>query len=115
MPPQPTLKSPRPRKTNPVIKTKGAVRAKSGCYTCRIRRKVRPVVPYSNLSHPPHLLLRLCQKCDEKRINNEDGPCETCIRLKLECLGFGAKRPDWLRVRCHMLILYRLSPPTPGR
>jgi len=26
-----------------------------------------------------------------------DGPCETCFRLKLECLGFGAKRPDWLR------------------
>ena len=29
----------------------------------------------------------------------EDGPCETCARLKLECLGFGAKRPEWLRVR----------------
>ncbi|KAF9532464.1 hypothetical protein CPB83DRAFT_846832 [Crepidotus variabilis] len=54
---------------------KGAVRAKSGCYTCRIRRK----------------------KCDERRIGDESGPCETCIRLKLECLGFGAKRPDWLR------------------
>ena len=38
------------------------------------------------------------QKCDEKRMG-EDGPCETCYRLKLECLGFGAKRPDWLRVR----------------
>jgi len=30
-------------------------------------------------------------------MNHEDGPCETCFRLKLECLGFGAKRPDWLR------------------
>ncbi|KIM40020.1 hypothetical protein M413DRAFT_29155 [Hebeloma cylindrosporum] len=83
MPPQLTMKSPRPRKTNPVIKTKGAVRAKSGCYTCRIRRK----------------------KCDEKRINNEDGPCETCIRLKLKCLGFGAKRPDWLRENTRIQML----------
>jgi len=57
-----------------MAKPKGAVRAKSGCYTCRIRRK----------------------KCDEKRLG-DGGPCETCFRLKLECLGFGAKRPDWLR------------------
>lgn len=54
-------------------KAKGAVRAKSGCYTCRIRRK----------------------KCDEKM--NADGSCGTCTRLRLQCLGFGAKRPDWLR------------------
>ncbi|KAJ7762009.1 fungal-specific transcription factor domain-containing protein [Mycena maculata] len=54
-------------------KAKGAVRAKSGCYTCRIRRK----------------------KCDERQ--NEDGNCDTCVRLRLQCLGFGAKRPDWLR------------------
>jgi len=54
-------------------KAKGAVRAKSGCYTCRIRRK----------------------KCDERP--NEAGQCETCVRLRVECLGFGAKRPEWLR------------------
>lgn len=54
-------------------KTKGAVRAKSGCYTCRIRRK----------------------KCDESP--NDQGHCRTCERLRLQCLGFGAKRPDWLR------------------
>ncbi|KAJ8494771.1 hypothetical protein ONZ51_g2116 [Trametes cubensis] len=54
-------------------KPKGAVRAKSGCYTCRIRRK----------------------KCDEQP--NEDGACQTCVRLRLQCLGFGAKRPDWMR------------------
>ncbi|KAF8969158.1 fungal-specific transcription factor domain-containing protein [Flammula alnicola] len=77
MPPVTTAKSPRSKK-NIIIqqKPKGAVRAKSGCYTCRIRRK----------------------KCDEKRMGgHEDGPCETCFRLKLECLGFGAKRPEWLR------------------
>jgi len=54
-------------------KAKGAVRAKSGCYTCRTRRK----------------------KCDEQP--DRDGNCQTCVRLRLECLGFGAKRPDWMR------------------
>ncbi|KAH9995654.1 hypothetical protein BJV74DRAFT_829351 [Russula compacta] len=54
-------------------KAKGAVRAKSGCYTCRIRRK----------------------KCDERP--NAEGRCETCIRLRLQCLGFGQKRPEWLK------------------
>ncbi|KAI5119122.1 hypothetical protein M0805_007868 [Coniferiporia weirii] len=54
-------------------KPKGAVRAKSGCYTCRIRRK----------------------KCDEQQDN--EGSCQTCVRLRLQCLGFGPKRPDWMR------------------
>jgi len=62
-----------PRKAAGAPKAKGAVRAKSGCYTCRIRRK----------------------KCDE---NPDDlGRCQTCVRLRVECLGFGTKRPDWLR------------------
>ncbi|KAI6123526.1 hypothetical protein EV401DRAFT_1946244 [Pisolithus croceorrhizus] len=70
MPPAP--KSPQGKRPG-APKAKGAVRAKSGCYTCRIRRK----------------------KCDEKM--NSDGSCGTCVRLRLQCLGFGAKRPDWLR------------------
>ncbi|KAJ7858128.1 fungal-specific transcription factor domain-containing protein [Mycena olivaceomarginata] len=65
-------KSPQTKKQG-APKQKGAVRAKSGCYTCRIRRK----------------------KCDEQQ--NQDGRCETCVRLHLQCLGFGAKRPEWLR------------------
>jgi len=65
--------SPKASKKAGAPKAKGAVRAKSGCYTCRIRRK----------------------KCDEQ--SNEDGECSTCVRLHLECLGFGAKRPEWLR------------------
>lgn len=36
------------------------------------------------------------QKCDEQP--NEHGACQTCVRLRLQCLGFGAKRPDWMRV-----------------
>lgn len=62
-----------PQKKPGAPKPKGAVRAKSGCYTCRIRRK----------------------KCDEQP--NEHGACQTCVRLRLQCLGFGAKRPDWMR------------------
>ncbi|KAF9243475.1 fungal-specific transcription factor domain-containing protein [Melanogaster broomeanus] len=68
----PTPKSPQARRTG-APKAKGAVRAKSGCYTCRIRRK----------------------KCDEQM--NIEGSCSTCVRLRLQCLGFGAKRPEWLR------------------
>ncbi|PFH52942.1 hypothetical protein AMATHDRAFT_55802 [Amanita thiersii Skay4041] len=71
MPAQPRNSS-SPRKTG-TTRTKGAARAKSGCYTCRIRRK----------------------KCDEQ--NTERGGCKTCDRLRLECLGYGAKRPEWLR------------------
>ncbi|KAG6334493.1 hypothetical protein ID866_4604 [Astraeus odoratus] len=70
MPPAP--KSPQTKRAG-APKAKGAVRAKSGCYTCRIRRK----------------------KCDEQM--NAEGSCQTCVRLRLQCLGFGAKRPDWLR------------------
>ncbi|KAL0953252.1 hypothetical protein HGRIS_004504 [Hohenbuehelia grisea] len=68
--PKPT---PQKKQQGGAPKAKGAVRAKSGCYTCRIRRK----------------------KCDERP--NPQGHCETCVRLRLECLGFGAKRPEWLR------------------
>ncbi|KAF7424130.1 hypothetical protein PC9H_009433 [Pleurotus ostreatus] len=46
--------------------------SKGGCWTCRLRRK----------------------KCDEQR---EGDSCRTCIRLKIKCLGWGSKRPDWMR------------------
>ncbi|KAL5503906.1 hypothetical protein ACEPAH_7977 [Sanghuangporus vaninii] len=45
---------------------------KGGCWTCRIRRK----------------------KCDEQRTDNS---CQTCIRLRIDCLGWGPKRPAWMR------------------
>ncbi|KAF8843692.1 hypothetical protein BDN67DRAFT_923411 [Paxillus ammoniavirescens] len=76
----PTPKSPQARRAG-APKAKGAVRAKSGCYTCRIRRK----------------------KCDEQA--NADGSCATCVRLRLQCLGFGAKRPDWLRENRNVIEL----------
>lgn len=36
--------------------------------------------------------LSICwpQKCDEQR---ENGSCQTCIRLKIDCLGWGVRRP----------------------
>lgn len=36
------------------------------------------------------------QKCDEQR--RDDGGCTTCQRLSIQCLGYGAKRPEHLRV-----------------
>ncbi|KAI8980064.1 fungal-specific transcription factor domain-containing protein [Trametes punicea] len=45
---------------------------KGGCWTCRVRR----------------------QKCDEEREGNS---CKTCLRLHIDCLGWGPKRPDWMR------------------
>ena len=46
--------------------------------------------------HPCATSPRDIQKCDEQP--NEHGACQTCVRLRLQCLGFGAKRPDWMRV-----------------
>jgi len=37
------------------------------------------------------------QKCDEMK--TPEGFCQTCVRLRLECLGWGSRRPDWMRVR----------------
>jgi hypothetical protein len=45
---------------------------KGGCWTCRLRRK----------------------RCDELR---EHGSCHTCNRLGINCLGWGAQRPEWMR------------------
>ncbi|KAI0052304.1 hypothetical protein FA95DRAFT_1592820 [Auriscalpium vulgare] len=46
---------------------------RGGCWTCRLRRK----------------------KCDEQR--EEGDSCRTCRRLQLNCLGWGPRRPDWMR------------------
>ncbi|THV07272.1 hypothetical protein K435DRAFT_848222 [Dendrothele bispora CBS 962.96] len=46
--------------------------SKGGCWTCRLRRK----------------------KCDEQR---EGDSCRTCVRLTIDCLGWGPKRPEWMR------------------
>ncbi|WVF69939.1 hypothetical protein IAT40_004724 [Kwoniella sp. CBS 6097] len=45
-------------------------RGKTGCITCRLRKK----------------------RCDEAK-----PICATCTRLGIECMGYGAKRPKWLR------------------
>jgi C6 transcription factor Pro1 len=47
------------------------------------------------------------QKCDERA--NEAGHCQTCVRLRLECLGFGAKRPEWLRVRSFLYLAQTIT------
>lgn len=52
--------------------------------------------------------MALLQKCDEQP--DDAGQCQTCVRLRLECLGFGAKRPEWLRVS-RLTPTYIFSPP----
>ncbi|KAJ7476180.1 fungal-specific transcription factor domain-containing protein [Mycena latifolia] len=56
----------------PVDLSRSSSASNGGCWTCRLRRK----------------------KCDEKR---EGGSCHTCIRLTIDCLGWGPKRPEWMR------------------
>lgn len=79
----PSLPSPpdyaRRRSSGEPGKGKASTRAKSGCWTCRIRRK----------------------KCDE--IKTPEGFCQTCVRLRLECLGWGSRRPDWMREKNNVI------------
>ncbi|CAE7135468.1 unnamed protein product [Rhizoctonia solani] len=51
-----------------------STRTKNGCWSCRVRRK----------------------KCDEGA-TGRDGSCGNCTRLEIDCLGWGAKRPDWMK------------------
>lgn len=39
------------------------------------------------------------QKCDEQRVGDS---CQTCIRLRIDCLGWGPKRPAWMRVSTYI-------------
>ena len=57
----------------------------------------------SNNEHATDKQSNSPQKCDEQR---EGDSCKTCKRLTLKCLGWGAKRPDWMRVSTNL-------PPTP--
>ncbi|KIJ51428.1 hypothetical protein M422DRAFT_244597 [Sphaerobolus stellatus SS14] len=61
---------------------------KGGCWTCRLRRKAGPRPPAERAVSDSF------QKCDEQV---ENGACHTCRRLRIECLGWGARRPDWMR------------------
>ncbi|KAH7341496.1 fungal-specific transcription factor domain-containing protein [Rhizoctonia solani] len=61
--------------TGPVAST----RTKNGCWSCRVRRK----------------------KCDEGATDRV-GSCGNCTRLEIECLGWGAKRPEWMKNKCEV-------------
>ncbi|KAG2146134.1 fungal-specific transcription factor domain-containing protein [Suillus bovinus] len=56
----------------PIDSPRGALPERGGCWTCRLRRK----------------------KCDEQREGNS---CYTCKRLRIDCLGWGSRRPEWMR------------------
>ncbi|KIJ66899.1 hypothetical protein HYDPIDRAFT_108852 [Hydnomerulius pinastri MD-312] len=68
----PTTRSRETPNKMPIDLPRPASAGKGGCWTCRLRRK----------------------KCDEQR---EGDSCHTCKRLKIKCLGWGSKRPDWMR------------------
>jgi len=55
-----------------------SARSTQGCFTCRIRRK----------------------KCP-----NTDGvgKCVTCVKLQVECLGYGKKRPVWMKIHARAI------------
>jgi hypothetical protein len=92
------------RKKSGGPKGKNAVRTKSGCYTCRLAPPSVRALVFTN-TDVTHCRIRR-KKCDEKP--DADGRCETCVRLHLECLGFGVKRPEWLRV-CTTVLVSLLS------
>ncbi|KAG2110232.1 fungal-specific transcription factor domain-containing protein [Suillus discolor] len=56
----------------PVDLPRASLTGRGGCWTCRLRRK----------------------KCDEQREGNS---CHTCKRLRIDCLGWGTRRPEWMR------------------
>ncbi|KAH9995652.1 fungal-specific transcription factor domain-containing protein [Russula compacta] len=62
-----------PRNSVGDIQRSVSTAGRGGCWTCRLRRK----------------------KCDEQR--EEGDACRTCRRLQLDCLGWGPRRPDWMR------------------
>lgn len=51
------------------------------------------------------------KKCDETP--DAEGHCQTCVRLHLQCLGFGTRRPDWMRVCTLHICLYFSSLTSP--
>lgn len=34
---------------------------------------------------------------DRKRCDEAKPECETCSRLGIQCMGYGKKRPEWLK------------------
>ncbi|KAF8340410.1 fungal-specific transcription factor domain-containing protein [Cantharellus anzutake] len=75
-------------------------RGKDGCLTCRMRRKSRRNVVWASLGTDVLIASIYHQKCETQR--SPDGSCYTCTRLNLDCLGFGNKRPDWMRDKARL-------------
>ncbi|KAI0091027.1 fungal-specific transcription factor domain-containing protein [Irpex rosettiformis] len=69
-----------PARSSPQDLTRSRPPTRGGCWTCRIRRKI---------------LFVDVQKCDEERVDGDS--CKTCNRLGIKCLGWGTRRPDWMK------------------
>lgn len=99
----PLLRGPeRPRPKALCAPSRGATRAEFDERSV-LADHIYCLIPFANIS------CGAPQKCDEQP--DDAGQCQTCVRLRLECLGFGAKRPEWLRVSRATLI-YIFDPPS---
>ena len=70
-----------------------------GCFTCRYDWQslliLADLMPIYRL-HPTRIRKKKCPN------TNGIGPCEACLTLRVECLGYGKKRPRWMIVRRHL-------------
>jgi len=71
-----------------------------GHVACEERCALNEIEPSTSLE------LTTSQKCDEQR---EDNSCHTCKRLRIECLGWGTRRPEWMRVSTVCAFMISLS------
>lgn len=69
----------------------GISRRKTGCWTCRIRRKRCDEIQDEQGG---------CDEYGENRVDTEidSGRCQECRRLRIPCAGWGEKRPEHLKV-----------------
>ncbi|KAF8315035.1 hypothetical protein DL93DRAFT_2167067 [Clavulina sp. PMI_390] len=65
------------RPANPTARRSTARREKTGCWTCRLRAK----------------------KCSDAQTGSRapPGPCGACRTLGFDCLGYGKKKPQWMK------------------
>ncbi|OBZ72171.1 hypothetical protein A0H81_07618 [Grifola frondosa] len=84
--------------------TRSLSAGKGGCWTCRVRRKVRT----------PHRTARAMRMltCDapaEVRRGARGDSCKTCLRLKINCLGWGPSGPSGCECDKEKVAAYKAS------
>jgi hypothetical protein len=90
-----------PSETTKAVRIKAAAKM-GGCWTCRLASFSMGVFVSTDTDVAHYRIRR--KRCDEKP--DKDNQCQTCVRLHLQCLGFGTKRPEWLRVRYYYIDVF---------